>query len=284
MNLSRISKKLPHVDHRGTLPALHAQKLIDFAEHRGTLPDKEKLLGQLIEQYNSENCNVDRHELYKTVCKLQTEVIKLRDNDYENDYLINAAPFLLKYHNEMEKSKKRKEDIENNNMKDIENKMKDSLVVESEDDEDEEYNKKNINNLTKFVKKEEVTNKGKIYREYQSYCISGNYCSNYLDTKSEIDKLTCVCGETRIVMSREATAVCPKCGNCISFADDTGPMEYRPEVEILSPFALSLALKSTMHRIFRHYSMTSATIALYFIKSSEINIAFSWGKYLLLLC
>ena len=69
MNLSRISKKTPHVDNRETLPSLHSQKLKEFADQRATLPDKEQLLGQLITQYESDNSNnnIDMYDLYDRI-------------------------------------------------------------------------------------------------------------------------------------------------------------------------------------------------------------------------
>jgi len=268
MNLSRISKKVPHVDHRETLSSLHSNKLKEFADHRATLPDKEKLLSQLIEQYNSDTCNVDRHCLYKTVCDLQLEVKNLRGNEYETKYLLNAAPFLVRYYNEIENNKKKHIDI-NNKIECGEDEFGEDEFGEDECGEDEfgedecgedefgedecgedecgeyeyegdeyedEYkiNKNKSQDLTNFITKEETSNKGKIYKEYQDFCLSGCYSK---DNKTELEKLKCPCGGNRIVIRREAIASCESCGSSISYIDDTGPMEYRPEVEILSPFA-----------------------------------------------
>jgi hypothetical protein len=255
MNLARISKKVPHVDHRQTLPALHKQKLNEYSKQRLTLPDKEKLLGQLITQYNSDDCAVDRFDLYAKVCKLQDDVKKLRSNYYENEYMIHAAPYLRAYHEEIEKSKNKQLEIEKKHKDELEAKIneskideiviKDSEVLDESDGEtdgetDNEIKvpSKKVSDFTKYIKKEEITNKGKIYKEFTSKCLSGNY-SLYSPNKEETDsfKLACSCGGKRVVIPREAIASCTSCGNTVNYVDSTGPMEYRPEVEILSQFS-----------------------------------------------
>jgi len=158
MNLHRISKKVPHVDHRQTLPSLHKQKLNEFAKHRETLPDKEKLLGQLIVQYKSDDCSTDRYELYKKITSLQDEVRKLRDNFYEIEYLTHSASYLNAYYTETEKTKTRHEQAN-----------------ESETEDDTVYEEADTNDLSNFVKQEDGTIKGKIYKEYTEFCLSGNY-------------------------------------------------------------------------------------------------------------
>jgi len=264
MNLSRISKKVPHVDHRQTLPALHVMKLKEFADERETLPDKEKLLGQLIFQYNSDYSVFDRHNLYDKVCKLQKEVVRLRNNDAENEYILKAAPFLLEYVIENKKSIKKQEEIALKNKLELEKKVRlcrgaegvdESKVIinDDENDEEEEYRSDNEegtlfgiresgskggSDLSRFIKQEKTNKKGQVYEEYQRKCLQSVYCESYKEINNrELEKLSCDCGGKRIIISKEAIAVCEKCGSCVDFADTTGPQEYRSEVEILSPFA-----------------------------------------------
>jgi len=250
MNLSRVSKKVPHVDHRQTLPSLHKKKLDEFSAQRKTLPDKERLLGQLITQYNSDDCVADRYELYKRVNDMQDEVKKLRDNFYEIEYLIHAAPYLKEYYTEIEKTKKKQLNVESKLNGELDRMVESSKVVNNKFG----FNVKNNNDLTKFIMKDETTNKGKIYREFSAKCLSGNYSSQLpKKDKPECEKLICECGGERTIISREAIASCTTCGNTTNYVDDSGPVEYRPEVEMLSQFALIiLALKSMMRGTPRH--------------------------------
>lgn len=89
------------------------------------------------------------------------------------------------------------------------------------------------NDLTKFVKKEEITQKGKICEDYKNICLYS--CSSKI--YNEMDKLNCECGGARVSIIKEAIASCTKCGSSVSYRDNTGPIEFRPEVEMLSPFA-----------------------------------------------
>ena len=47
MNLSRVSKKVPHEDSRMTLLAFHENKIKEFENYYKTRPEKELLLEQL---------------------------------------------------------------------------------------------------------------------------------------------------------------------------------------------------------------------------------------------
>jgi hypothetical protein len=256
MNLHRVSKKTPHADHRQTLNALHESKLKEFADQRATLPDQEKLLGQLIAQYKSDDPHIDRYDLFERVGKLQKHVQNLRDDSYQCEYLIKAAPYLQKYSEETRKCKDRLDE----KMRELNT---DSGLSESESEyETEVENVKKVKDITDFIKQEEINNKGKISKEFEHICISNLNCK---PTKNsfQIDQeaLTCDCGGTRVPMPREAVASCTTCGSQLNYVGDQGPVEYRPEVEILSPFALSLALKSMVHYISRHFVMENTKIS-----------------------
>ncbi len=237
MNLSRISKRVPHEDHRQTLLSLHEKKLKEFKQERETLPELEDLLRKLIAQYNIEKCKNRLYELYDEVTQLQKKVKKIRDNDEENDYLIKAAPYLLMYYGENEKSKLKQE----------ESKQFDYGQNE-EDSDDNDYNEDiYCNDLSKFVIEEEVTNKGNICEEYEKNCLMTGYSKSLKQCEQEeYEKLICECGNKRVVKTSENMAVCEACGMTVDYRDQRGPQEFRPEVEILSPFALLLALKSMM--------------------------------------
>jgi hypothetical protein len=248
MNLSRISKKVPHVDHRQTLPSLHEEKMREFAHERATLPDKERMLKQLIDQYNSDSCNVNRHDLYDKVEKLQICVRKLRNNEYETEYLIKAAPYLENYY---------KETMKNTTV---------TVKVEPSDGSDNEleepskpvYNKSKTFNLSSFIKQEEKSSKGKLYNEFKNTLAGVKYTE-----KNNLSCLDCSCGGSRLYNQRTAEASCVECGSVENYIDEYTHNEFRPEVEILSPFALMfcLALKSTMHYIFRHCVMETIKIS-----------------------
>ena len=238
MNLSRISKKTPHVDYRQTLPSLHASKLKEFADERETLTDKEILLGQLINQYNSNKCSIDYLTLYETITKLQTKVKRLRGNIDEYEYLSKAAPFLCEYYNETNKNKEKLTEIEKNNEEKLDKMVKESDPRMLDDLDDPEPDKTNLNNLTKFIKQDIYTTKGKICDNYKKTCLMEiNHKSRKEIEKDNNKKLICECGTGRVVIAREAIAVCKECGSVEKYRDETGPQEFRPEVEILSPFA-----------------------------------------------
>ena len=97
---------------------------------------------------------------------------------------------------------------------------------------------KKVRDITDFIKQEEINNKGKISREFEHVCISNLNCKQAKNSfQLDQEALTCGCGGTRVPMPREAVASCTTCGSQINYVDDQGPVEYRPEVEILSPFA-----------------------------------------------
>ena len=168
MNLHRVSKT-PHADYRQTLNALHEQKLKEFADQRAALPDQEKLLGQLIAQYNSNDPNINRYDLYEKVGKLQKHVKQLRNDEYQSEYLIKAAPYLQKYSEETNKCRKRlNKKMEELNKKDPEivsdskESEPDLIKNESESEYETDNENKKVKDITDFIKQEEINNKVKL--------------------------------------------------------------------------------------------------------------------------
>lgn len=264
MNLARISKKTPHADSRQTLNAIHEDKMRSFQEMRDGLPDKEKNLENLISLYNSDTFSGDPFSLYDDIVKLQKDVGNIRDNKDEFEYLIKAAPFLMKYC--------QTEDNIQTSPKDVEPVDIDEGICQTEDDNcqtgDEYYGSDegetdegesdddspkqpdpDMSKLSTFVKQEQMSNKGEICEEYIRVCLYGKKG----DYKHNIDDLLdCECGGVRTIILKEAIATCTTCGSSVTYQDDMSHPQYREEVEILSPFALIFALKSMILQIFRY--------------------------------
>lgn len=240
MNLARISKKQPHADSRQTLDALHQDKIKEFQDQYDMLPELEKKLENLIYMYESENYKGDIFKLYDEIVKLQKHVKKIKNGEYESEYLFKAAPYLMEYGESCKITK----EIE---VCDID--------YEAEDDEsdyeadDDVYNK--YKNISGFVNEQQLSNKGELCKNFITECIKG--CPINKENMYE-ERLICECGGYREVNTKEAMAVCIECGNVINYQDAHTHPQYSDEIEILSQFALIfLARKSILLDIFSHY-------------------------------
>ena len=104
MNLHRVSKKNAHHDTRETVDSLHSKKMEEFEKLYATLPDKEKELEELVAENAAipVNGNTRRERFSKLshIAALKKEIKKLKNRTDENEYLLAAAPLLLKYHQE----------------------------------------------------------------------------------------------------------------------------------------------------------------------------------------
>lgn len=246
MNINRLSKKSPHVDHRQTLVAIHEEKMKEFHKDYSEIPSKKKRLGLLMEQYKNGNCE-NKWELYEKITQLQKELKKLLSQEKEFDYLFKASPFLLKYNTEVKKNKK-----------------------EKESDKKEEFVKDLTplsNTISNFVLHKNTSNRGKLCKDYQQACFNTIECkSNSEYFRDELIKLLCKeCNQIREIYHNEAMASCSSCGSQVPYQDMFQHQEHREEVEMMSPFALSLALKSTPHYTSKHCIMKTGKIFGIFI-------------------
>lgn len=241
MNLARISKKQPHADSRQTLDALHKEKLEEFQEQYRQLPDLEKKLENLIYTYESTSYKGDVFKLYDEICVLQKHVEKIKDGVYESHYLIKAAPYLLKYG-------------ETNNV----SKVTEENANDYEEESDTETDFDTFNDISGYINQYQMSNKGEICENFVTECICD--CNIYNKTVYE-ERLTCKCGGYRNIIIKEAIAVCIECGDVVQYQDSNTHPQYSDEVEILSQFALILALKSILLYVSRHYTQEPSKIS-----------------------
>ncbi len=215
MNLHRVSKKNSHHDNRETVDSLHHRKMEEFEKLYSTLPSKERELEKNLQDYTeipkigTERRN--RLEKLSEIRLLRKEIKNLKNRTEENEYLLAAAPLLLKYH--QEKSRELKEE-------------------ESEEENSEEETK---SSLSQLVKKKGTRRNGKIYKEFIETCYDGIcYDSMTLDH----DILWCKnCKVNLIIHPKEACACCPECGVSKNYQDYKTAPQWSEECEALSPFA-----------------------------------------------
>ena len=228
MNLHKVNKKVPHVDSRQTLEALHEEKLQYFKNYYATLPDKRMQLEQLMTKAQTFQTEVtmsqysqaitEKMKLEKQIEDLETEIKSMEDRTEEMEYLLKCAPFF---------------------MKSCENEE-----VHSEEEE-----------LGGFVKKKKVSKRGEICQLYASACLD---MEMGVGKKKATEHKSLICEDCmvpRILNTKEASAVCPECATVVRHQDSIHHMEYSEEIEILSPFAYLLicVLKSIVREAIRLY-------------------------------
>lgn len=97
MNLSRVSKKIPHEDYRMTLLAIHQKKLLEFKNEEINNKEKEKEINTLTKKLK--NCK-DSSEIYminKQIDDLRNFIHNNR-NDY-SEYLLKSINYIEDYKN-----------------------------------------------------------------------------------------------------------------------------------------------------------------------------------------
>ena len=271
MNLYRVSKKTPHVDTRQTLATMHYEKMDSINNYYETLPEKKKLLEQLKKKALSLPTQVSsrlysevlkkRVKLEKDINDLIVEIEKIENRTEEYEYISKAAPFIEKYNKDLPEPKQPATAIliEESGI------LEDYGDTEAQTDEDEAKIVKNVDLIENYVEKQTISTKGGLCSYYAKECLDTIMSKNnkiYLP-KEDINKsLKCEdCNVLRNLIIKEAIAVCPECGSVVKHQDSTHHSEFSEEVEILSPFALSLALKSMIHCISRHCAMKFSKIS-----------------------
>ena len=272
MNLARLSKKVPHADSRKTLTAFHEEKLREFEEYYAQLPEKKKLLEQLkkralalptevtVENYDAELNR--RTILAEQISKLEDEIEKMESKDEYHRYLMKSASFLDEYHRTHIKEEPVQEKEEPIHEEDYDGESEE----DSSSDEEENANplvvrvkKPQKRGLTNFVDEYKISQKGDICRRYAKECLGIIMEDTRKNNKEEYFRLreTMICQNcqvNRILNNKEATLVCPQCGDSRIYNEEAQKTEWREEVEILSPFAykrVRLALKSMLPCTFR---------------------------------
>lgn len=219
MNLDRLSKKSPHVDSRRTLNELHENKMNEFKEQYRTLPEFEDKLRKLVDVYESNSYSGDYYELHNEIKSLREYIIKVKNKEYECEYLLSAAPYLMKYAENESDTPSESEHSE----------------TETETDTDGGYDScKKGGGMDMYVSKKVKSKRGEICERYIDECLNG---ASYQKQKNIEEKLVCECGGGRQINLKEAIAICPECGSCVSYQDDQTHPQYSDEIEIMSPFA-----------------------------------------------
>lgn len=238
MDLSKVSKKVPHGDSRQTLESMHEEKMREFEEYYAQLPEKKLLLERLLQKANSLPTKVvpgkygekftERMQLKEQIDELMEEIEKMENREEESKYLLKASPFLLEY---------------------SKTKMQVNSQVNSQTQEE----------MGGFIIASKVSERGKICDKYTEVCLGqivtqSQYDSEMfndknstlnkkeniflLEIKRQNDLLLCdECDNYRILNIKEATAVCTECGNTIDYQTSETHAEFSEEIEILSPFS-----------------------------------------------
>lgn len=106
MNLSRISKKVPHEDYRMTLLAVHENKIKTLKNEEATLNEKENLLNLLNKKYTQLILHADDqefkngHDLFyinKQIKELEKEIKDIIDKKRLAEYQLESMNFLQEY-------------------------------------------------------------------------------------------------------------------------------------------------------------------------------------------
>ena len=237
MDLSKVSKKAPHVDSRQTLESMHEEKMREFEEYYSQLPEKKLLLERLMQKVAALPQKVvpgkyadklmERMTLKEQIDALVTEISAMETREEESKYLSKASPFLLEYSNA----------TSTNN----------SMAITP------------IGEFGNFVISSKASERGKICDRYAEVCLGrisldkGEKGDSVLYDMgkskkaskifiSEINRqnrlLLCTdCDMERVLDIKEATAVCTSCGSTIEYQTSETHAEFSEEIEILSPFA-----------------------------------------------
>lgn len=199
MNLSRVSKKVPHEDSRMTLTAVHEKKIKDFENYYKTLPEKQELLNMYKVKLRSLR-NLFTNEAFvikKEIGALEKEIESMTNKTELTEYLLKAMYYLDEYKN--------------------------SSFVQTEEPENSD-SEKHI---------EIKSNRGQISKNYLQNCI-GN--GSYKPTENDQNNLIC-CNVQRIINYKEAFAVCSECGSTVTYQDNDLSNEFSEEIEVLSQFS-----------------------------------------------
>lgn len=231
MDLSKVSKKVPHGDSRQTLESMHEEKMREFQEYYAQLPEKKLLLERLLQKASALPAKVapgkyaekytERMQLKEQIDELTEEIRKMEDREEESKYLLRAAPILLEYYN----SKK---------------------VAPQETSEC----------IGGFVISSKLSDKGKICNKYTEVCLGYIPQNNqddivdmpnitnkrtrafYMEFQKQNKILMCQdCNEPRLLHIKEAMAVCPNCASTVDYQTSETHAEFSEEIEILSPFS-----------------------------------------------
>lgn len=213
MNLSRVSKKVPHEDNRMTLVAIHENKMQEFDEYYSKLPEKEKLLEQLSRKYRGLR-NTSTNEAYslrKQIKELEVEIQDMRERTDESEYLLKASDYLQEY-------KKR--------------------TVEEDSDKESDKDKDILGKQFSFIEISKKSNKGEISRKYRQECLSDGLSLGTNVNKKENVELICPdCGVEKVINHKEALAICMECGETVEYQDNEICTEFSEEIEVLSQFS-----------------------------------------------
>lgn len=236
MNLSRISKKIPHADSRQTLESMHEVKLREFEEYYAQLPEKRMLLERLKQKALSLPQRVqsskyaekltERMQLKEQIDELECEIELIVTREDETKYLLRASPFLYEYHLESKKTVAESEIAC----------QPDDQSLDGDYDESEELSGRRSDvGLESFVETSHMSQKGRICDDYSATCLGYGINST---KKHNYEQLYCNdCGQYRVLDIKEAIALCTGCGVSVRYQDAQTHTEFSEEIEILSPFA-----------------------------------------------
>lgn len=242
MNLSRISKKVPHADSRETLISMHENKLREFEEYYAQLPEKKLLLDRLKEkalslprEVNSLSYSEKQNErilLEEQINNLGDEIEKMESREEELDYILKSASYLQQYYEELKYEASSLAQPQT-----LISQTETQMEREDDDEYESDDDPKCVSNIESFVETSQISQKGRICEEYIYECL-GEIPKSKRENKINLESLVCQdCNVNRILVTSDATAVCPECGNCIRYQDSQTHTEFSEEVEILSPFA-----------------------------------------------
>jgi len=99
INTSRLSKKVPHVDNRKTLIAIHEKKMKEFEDLNNSLPEKKMQLESLNQKLkNLRNLTIDEEiKLKKEIENLKVIIFDITNKISETEYYIKSSQFIKDY-------------------------------------------------------------------------------------------------------------------------------------------------------------------------------------------
>ena len=241
MNLSRVSKKVPHEDSRMTMLAFHENKIKEFENYYKTRPEKEVLLEQLKIKFKAMR-NVYSNEAFELKKKIEKLDLVIQDmysqSDY-SEYLMKSAQYLKEYKNS--KNISLDDPYENGIILNKTDKINISNIEDSDEedfDEEEEHINKNDKNET-FEYISARSNKGQISKIFMQDCLGeGLSLGLSLGLKKNETALYCQdCKMDKVINHKEALATCLGCGLTETYQDSELTTEFSEEIEVLSPFS-----------------------------------------------
>jgi hypothetical protein len=214
MNLSRVSKKVPHEDFRMTLTAIHEKKIKEFEEYYKTLPEKEAKLNALNIKLRSLRSTMSNEsfKIKKEISILETELINMKNKTELSDYLLKAVYYIDEYKNS------RSQNLEEYNNE-----------FQEQDKQCENDNEENHVEIK--------SNRGQISKNFMQDCIGDGISLCYKLSKNQDSGNLVCCDIQRIINHKEAVAVCTECGSIVTYQDNDLLNEFSEEIEVLSPFS-----------------------------------------------